>query len=102
MTIEDEIAFLEQVPFFRQLSGGAVRSLAIAAEASAIQPGEVLFTAGEAADGAYIIQRGSVGLKPERGGDEIVAGPGTLLGETALLARLVSLEIEHSKNAKGD
>jgi CRP-like cAMP-binding protein len=87
MTIEDEIAFLEQVPFFRQLSGGAVRSLAIAAEASAIQPGEVLFTAGEAADGAYIIQQGSVSLKPERGGDEIVAGPGTLLGETALLAQ---------------
>jgi CRP-like cAMP-binding protein len=88
MTIEDEIAFLEQVPFFRQLSGGALRSLAIAAEASAIQPGEVLFTAGDAADGAYIIQQGSVSLKRERGGeDEIVAGPGTLLGETALLAQ---------------
>jgi CRP-like cAMP-binding protein len=88
MTIEDEIAFLEQVPFFRRLSGGALRSLAIAAETLAIQPGEVLFTAGEAADGAYIIQQGSFSLKPERGGgDEIVAGPGTLLGETALLAQ---------------
>jgi CRP-like cAMP-binding protein len=86
MTIEDEIAFLEQVPFFRRLSGGALRSLAIAAETYAMQPDEVLFTAGEAADGAYIIQQGSVSLKPERG-DEIIAGPGTLLGETALLAR---------------
>jgi CRP-like cAMP-binding protein len=86
MTIEDEIAFLEQVPFFRRLSGGALRSLAIAAETYAMQPGEVLFTAGEAADGAYIIQQGSVSLKPERG-DEIIAGPGTLLGETALLAQ---------------
>jgi len=88
MTIEDEIAFLEQVPFFRRLSGGALRSLAIAAETHAMQPGEVLFTAGDAADGAYVIQRGSVSLKPERGGgDEIIAGPGTLLGETALLAQ---------------
>jgi CRP-like cAMP-binding protein len=86
MAIEDEIAFLEQVPFFRRLSGGALRSLAIAAETYAMQPGEVLFTAGEAADGAYIIQQGSVSLKPERG-DEIIAGPGTLLGETALLAQ---------------
>ncbi len=86
MTIEDEIAFLEQVPFFRRLSGGALRSLAIAAETHAVQPGEVLFTAGEAADGAYIIQQGSFSLKPERG-DEIVAGPGTLLGEAALLAQ---------------
>ena len=86
MTIEDEIAFLEQVPFFRRLSGGALRSLAIAAETYAVQPGEVLFTAGEAADGAYVIQQGSVSLKPERG-EEIIAGPGTLLGETALLAQ---------------
>jgi CRP-like cAMP-binding protein len=86
MTIEDEIAFLEQVPFFRRLSGGALRSLAIAAETYAMQPGEVLFTAGETADGAYIIHQGSVSLKPERG-DEIIAGPGTLLGETALLAQ---------------
>jgi CRP-like cAMP-binding protein len=88
MTIDDEIAFLEQVPFFRRLSGGALRSLAIAAETYSMQAGEVLFTAGEAADGAYIIQQGSVGLKPEKGNaDEIVAGPGTLLGETALLAQ---------------
>ncbi len=88
MAIEDEIAFLEQVPFFRRLSGGALRSLAIAAETYSMQPGEVLFTAGQAADGAYIIQRGSVSLKPEKSnGDEIVAGPGTLLGETALLAQ---------------
>jgi CRP-like cAMP-binding protein len=86
MTIEDEIAFLEQVPFFRRLSGGALRSLAIAAESYAVQPGEVLFTAGEAADGAFVIQQGSVSLKPERG-EEIIAGPGTLLGETALLAQ---------------
>ena len=86
MTIEDEIAFLEQVPFFRRLSGGALRSLAIAAESYAVQPGEVLFTAGDAADGAYVIQQGSVSLKPERG-EEIIAGPGTLLGETALLTQ---------------
>ena len=88
MTIDEEIAFLEQVPFFRRLSGGALRSLAIAAETHSVQPGEILFVAGEAADGAYVIQQGSVSLKPEQGrADEIVAGPGTLLGETALLAQ---------------
>src|ERR1700728_2291145 len=87
MTIEDEIAFLEQVPILRRLGDGALRSLAIAAESYSMQPGEVLFTAGEAADGAYIVQRGSVTLQPERPGEsEIVAGPGTLLGESALLA----------------
>lgn len=85
MTIEDEIAFLAQMPVLGRLGEGALRSLAIAAETQSLQPGEVLFTAGETADGAYVVQQGSVSLKPSRG-DEVVAGPGTLLGESALLA----------------
>ena len=47
----------------------------------------MLFTVGEAADGGYIVQRGSFSLSTERGNEaEIIAGPGTLLGETALIA----------------
>ena len=76
MSIEDEIVFLERVPMLRPLGNGALRSLAIAAETYAMQPGEVLFTAGEDADGAYVLQRGSVTLKPLQG-PETVAGPGT-------------------------
>lgn len=84
MTIEDEIAFLARVPALARLGDGALRSLAIAAESYSVQPGDVLFSSGEAADGALIVQEGTVSLKPDRG-DEIVAGPGTLLGESALL-----------------
>jgi CRP-like cAMP-binding protein len=87
MTIDDDIVFLERVPFFQRLGGGALRSVAIAAESFPVQAGELLFTAGDAADGAYVIQHGSFRLKPARTGDpEVVAGPGTLLGENALLA----------------
>jgi CRP-like cAMP-binding protein len=87
MTIEDDIAFLERVPILRRLGGGALRSLAIAAEAQIIQAGEVLFNAGDAADGAFMIRQGSLNLKPLRNDEpEVIAGPGTLLGETALLA----------------
>jgi CRP-like cAMP-binding protein len=85
MSIEDEIAFLAQVPMLRRLGEGALRSLAIASETYTMTAGEVLFGIGETADGAYIIQRGSVTLAPERGA-ELVAGPGALLGESALLA----------------
>ena len=85
MSIEDEIVFLERVPMLRPLGSGALRSLAIAAETYSMQPGEVLFTAGEDADGAYVLQQGSITLKPLQG-PEVVAGPGTLLGESALLA----------------
>jgi CRP-like cAMP-binding protein len=87
MTIEDDIIMLERVPFLRQLGTGALRILAIGVEGRELQPGEVLFTAGEPADGAYIIERGSLILKSERASEpEVATGPGTLLGESALLA----------------
>ncbi len=87
MTIEDDIAYLERIPLLRQLGSGALRILAIGVESYDLQPGQILFAAGDSADGAYIIQRGSVSLKPERPGEpEVIAGPGTLLGESALLA----------------
>jgi CRP-like cAMP-binding protein len=86
MTIEDDIAYLERIPLLRRLGAGALRILVIGVESYDVQAGQVLFTAGDAADGAYVIQRGSFSLKPERASaGEVLAGPGTLLGETALL-----------------
>src|SRR5580658_4760879 len=87
MTIEDDIAFLERIPIFRRLGSGALRIVAIGAESYSVQAGQVLFGVGEAADGGYIVQRGSFSLSTERGNEaDIIAGPGTLLGETALIA----------------
>jgi CRP-like cAMP-binding protein len=86
MAIEDDIAFLERIPVFRRLGPQALRILAIGAEAYNVQTGQVLFTIGEAADGGYVVQRGAFSLSTERDGEEdIIAGPGTLLGEAALL-----------------
>ena len=82
MTIEDDIAFLERIPVLRRLGGPALRILAIGAESYRVDAGQVLFTAGDTADGAFVVQRGSFTLRPERGAEaDIVAGPGTLLGE---------------------
>jgi CRP-like cAMP-binding protein len=87
MTIEDDIALLERIPTLRRLGAAALRILAIGVESFEVRPGQVLFSAGEIADGAYVVQRGSFSLKAARNGEpEVVAGPGTLLGETALLA----------------
>jgi CRP-like cAMP-binding protein len=86
MTIEDDIAFLERIPILRRLGAAALRILAIGAESHNVPAGQVLFTVGEAADGAYIVQRGAFTLDTGKKSDsEIVAGPGTLLGEAALL-----------------
>jgi CRP-like cAMP-binding protein len=86
MSIEDDIALLERIPTLRRLGAAALRILAIGVESFQVTPGYVLFKAGEPADGAYVIQRGSFSLKPARTGEpEVVAGAGTLLGEAALL-----------------
>src|SRR5215204_2707022 len=65
----------------------ALRILAIGAESRYVHEGEVLFTAGDATDCGYVIQEGSFRLE---GGmksvGEVTAGPGTLLGELALIA----------------
>ena len=87
MAIDDDIAFLERIPIFRRLGPPALRIIAIGAEAYNVQIGQVLFTVGEVADGGYVVQRGSFSLSTERDDEEdVIAGPGTLLGEAALLA----------------
>jgi CRP-like cAMP-binding protein len=87
MTIEDDIAFLDQIPILQRLGAPALRILAIGAEGYRVEAGQVLFRAGDVADGAYVVQRGSFALQPSRTTEaDVVAGPGTLLGESALLA----------------
>ena len=92
MALEDEIAFFEQVPTLAALGKQALRVLAIGAEQRQLQSGAVLFYAGELADGAYIVQHGALLVEPgtPAEGEEYTAGPGTLLGELALLTETVS------------
>ncbi|MDO9412971.1 MAG: cyclic nucleotide-binding domain-containing protein [Pseudolabrys sp.] len=91
MGLDDDIAFLEQVPLFAALDRQALRILAIGAETKQLQSGAVLFYAGELADGGYVIQDGSIRLDPGTftDGHEITVGPGTLIGELALLTDMV-------------
>ena len=86
MAIDDDIAFLERVPTIGQLGRAALRILAIGAETRSLQSGEVLFSAGEEADGGYVIQAGQFSLRSSEDGKEVTVGPCTLLGEVALFA----------------
>jgi CRP-like cAMP-binding protein len=87
VSIEDDIEFLERVPTLRLLGRTALRILAIGAESRYVHNNEALFHAGDAADAGYVIQEGSFELRSGASvaGAEIVAGPGTLLGELALI-----------------
>jgi CRP-like cAMP-binding protein len=85
MSIEDDIAFLESIPSLRLLGRDALRILAIGAESRTIPEGISLFGEGDAAECAYVVQEGSFDLIAEKNAvPASVAGPGTLIGETAL------------------
>jgi CRP-like cAMP-binding protein len=91
MPLEDDIAFLEEVPTLALLGRQALRILAISAETRKIPSGAVLFYAGDLADCGYVVQEGSFMLEDDRPGnvEESYVGPGTLLGDLALITDTV-------------
>jgi len=86
MSIDDDVALLERVPTMRLLGSTSLRMLAIGSEQRDFEDGDVLFKAGDAADAGYVVQSGT--FRVEEGGAEIVAGPGALIGELALIVAM--------------
>jgi CRP-like cAMP-binding protein len=99
MSIEDDVALLERVPTLRLLGTTALRMLAIGSEQRNVARGERLFTAGDSADAGFIVQRGAFRIADDSGA-EVIAGPGDLIGELALLVAAVrpatANALEHS------
>jgi CRP-like cAMP-binding protein len=98
MSIEDDVALLERVPSLRLLGTAALRMLAIGSEQRHFARGEVMFNVGDDADGGFIVQRGA--FRIEDGAAEVIAGPGALIGELALIAAMqrpsTATAIDHS------
>ncbi|MFB9266128.1 Crp/Fnr family transcriptional regulator [Bradyrhizobium erythrophlei] len=86
MSIDDDVALLERVPTLRLLGDTSLRMLAIGSEQRDFDRGDVLFKVGDDADAGYVVQRGA--FRVEEGGAEIVAGPGALIGELALIVAM--------------
>jgi CRP-like cAMP-binding protein len=61
--------------------------LAIGSEQRNFGRGDVLFNAGEEADAGFIVQRGSFRVD-DGASAEMIAGPGTLIGELALVVAM--------------
>jgi CRP-like cAMP-binding protein len=87
MSIEDDVVLLERVPTLRLLGMTALRMLAIGSEQRNFAQGDLLFKAGDDADAGYVVQRGAFRIE-DGAGAEIVAGPGALIGELALVAAM--------------
>ena len=99
MSIEDDIALLERVPTLRLLGSESLRMLAIGSEQRNVEGGDALFREGDTADCGYVVQRGALRVN-DGGGAEIVAGPGALIGELALVVEMKrpasAVALEHS------
>jgi CRP-like cAMP-binding protein len=84
MSIEDDVALLDRVPTLHLMGTASLRMLAIGSEQRDIPRGDLLFKEGDEADSGFVVQRGA--FRVDNGlGAEVVAGPGTLIGELALV-----------------
>jgi CRP-like cAMP-binding protein len=99
MSIEDDVALLERVPTLHLLGMAALRMLAIGSEQRAVARGDALFNAGDDADAGFVVQRGAFRIE-DGNGAAIVAGPGALIGELALITAMQrpssAIALEHS------
>ena len=87
MSIEDDVALLERVPTLKLLGMDALRMLAIGSEQRTVARGAMLFSVGDEADAGFVVQRGAFRIE-DGAGAEIIAGPGALIGELALVVAM--------------
>jgi CRP-like cAMP-binding protein len=88
MSLESDIDILSGVALFSDLTRDQLRLLAFGAEHRSLREGEFLYRAEARADAGFVIVSGQVELVVEgKRGRRVLAeaGPGTLLGELALI-----------------
>ncbi|MBX3598714.1 MAG: cyclic nucleotide-binding domain-containing protein [Rhizobiaceae bacterium] len=89
MALDDDIRLLSGVALFESLAEEHLRLLAFGAEKMSLRTGETLYSEGEPALCAYVIMSGRIEIYRERDGEHVKlaeAGPGTVLGELAVIA----------------
>lgn len=88
MSIEDDIALFNRVPTLNVLGMAALNVLAIGAEHKNLEFGDELFKIGDEADSGYVVKRGSFRVAAIERVNETVVGPGSLIGELALMVAM--------------
>lgn len=88
MSIEDDIALFNRVPTLNVLGMAALNVLAIGAEHKNLEFGDELFKIGDEGDSGYVVKRGSIRVAAIERVNETVVGPGSLIGELALMAAM--------------
>ena len=89
MSLESDMELLGGVSLFQDLTRDQLRLLAFGAEHRHLRAGEILFRSEARADAGFIVADGEVNLVDGEGEARRIvgtAGPGSLLGEIALMA----------------
>jgi CRP-like cAMP-binding protein len=85
VSLDADIEALARAPFIGEIGRDALRLIAFSAERLELRAGDILFDKGEAAAGGYVVESGRLVLLPGEGRPEHEVGPGTLIGEMALI-----------------
>jgi CRP-like cAMP-binding protein len=88
MALDDDVRILSGVGLFESFTREQLRLLAFGAESTQISARQELFAEGDAADSAYVVVAGRIGLFRDRDGERVAVGrvgPGALIGEYALI-----------------
>jgi CRP-like cAMP-binding protein len=88
MALDDTIALLRSAPLIGLFDPDALRLLAFSAETRRLRAGEILFRSGERSDGGYVVASGSIGVAARPDEPELLFGPGSVIGQLALFARI--------------
>ena len=100
MALDDHIRILSGVRLFEGFAQDQLRLLAFGAETTRLQQDRKLYREDDDADSAYVVVKGRISLYREADGERVevsTGGPGTVLGEMALIAdsrRLTSADAE--------
>ncbi|WP_173933715.1 cyclic nucleotide-binding domain-containing protein [Chelativorans sp. Marseille-P2723] len=89
MALDDDIRILSGVRLFEGFTREQLRLIAFGAETISLSAGRKLYAEGAPADCAFVVASGEVALYRQAGGSRkifSVHGPGTILGELALIA----------------
>ncbi|MGJ4857547.1 cyclic nucleotide-binding domain-containing protein [Labrys sp. KB_33_2] len=85
MALEDDMVLLERVALFRAMDRDALRLLAFSSETRRLRAGDTLFRKDDISEYGFVVVSGAITLIDDDVASAIV-GPGTLIGEMALLS----------------
>lgn len=91
MAVKDDVALLKRIPLFTKVDESRLNVLAFSTERVNVRKDEILYKDGEPGSAAFVVVDGTIGIRLRAKADEepeIVAGPGSLIGEQSMFAAI--------------